>query len=164
MTKNTPITKQIAATWKTGNRVTIFFIENLPDELWVEKVPGYKQKNVQMIGGHLHNCRRMWTMRTGKKFGVEPPEPVDRYHVSRQELIDALTISSKKILEIIEKSTEQEKKPNDFPDIAHFMTYLVAHEAHHRGQILMAARQLGYELDNELTYGIWHWMKRAKET
>lgn len=163
MKSKTNPAEQIVKTWKTGNRVTVFFIENLPVKLWTEKVPGYKQKTIQMIGSHLHNCRRMWIRRTGKKFGIEPPEFVDRYHVSQSELIEALQVSSLKIIRILEEAIDQKKKPHGFPDITHFMTYLVAHEAHHRGQILMAARQLGYEPDDELAYGIWYWNKRAKE-
>jgi hypothetical protein len=29
-------------------------------------------------------------------------------------------------------------------DVEHVLTYFVAHEGHHRGQIVMAARQLGH--------------------
>ncbi len=30
----------IIETWKINNRVTTFLLENLPDELWAETVPG----------------------------------------------------------------------------------------------------------------------------
>jgi uncharacterized damage-inducible protein DinB len=43
------------------------------------------------------------------------------------------------------------------------LTYFVAHEAHHRGQIVMLARQLGHRLPSEITGGLWHWSKRSKE-
>jgi uncharacterized damage-inducible protein DinB len=43
------------------------------------------------------------------------------------------------------------------------LTYFVAHEGHHRGQIVMLARQLGYRLPVEITGGLWHFTKRSKE-
>jgi len=49
-------------------------------------------------------------------------------------------------------------------DVAHVLTYFVAHEGHHRGQIVMLARQLGHRLPVEVTGGLWHFAKRAKET
>src|SRR3972149_2655741 len=36
---------------------------------------------------------------------------------------------------------------------------MLAHDAHHRGQIMMLARQLGYRLPGKVNYGIWHWGK-----
>ncbi|MCA1601555.1 MAG: damage-inducible protein DinB, partial [Acidobacteria bacterium] len=48
-------------------------------------------------------------------------------------------------------------------DVGHVLTYFVAHEGHHRGQIVMLARQLGYRLPVEITGGLWQWSKRAKE-
>jgi uncharacterized damage-inducible protein DinB len=39
----------------------------------------------------------------------------------------------------------------------------VAHEGHHRGQIVMLARQLGCRLPAEVTAGLWQWSKRATE-
>ena len=37
-------------------------------------------------------------------------------------------------------------------------SYMFAHEAHHRGQILMLAHQLGYRVLDQ-TPGIWQWEK-----
>jgi uncharacterized damage-inducible protein DinB len=39
----------------------------------------------------------------------------------------------------------------------------MAHEGHHRGQIVMIARQLGYCLPVEITGGLWQWSKRTEE-
>lgn len=45
-----------------------------------------------------------------------------------------------------------------FPDGAMF-AYMFSHEAHHRGQILMLAHQLGYRLPAKIMGGIWNWDK-----
>jgi DinB family len=37
------------------------------------------------------------------------------------------------------------------------------HEGHHRGQIVMLARQLGHRLPVEITGGLWHFAKRSTE-
>jgi len=42
-------------------------------------------------------------------------------------------------------------------------SYMFSHEAHHRGQILMLAHQLGYRVPVETAAGIWQWDKLWKE-
>jgi uncharacterized damage-inducible protein DinB len=42
-------------------------------------------------------------------------------------------------------------------DVGHVLTYFVAHEAHHRGQIVMVARQTGHRLPSTTTGGLWQW-------
>jgi uncharacterized damage-inducible protein DinB len=37
------------------------------------------------------------------------------------------------------------------------LTYFVAHEAHHRGQIVMVARQTGHRLPVTTTSALWQW-------
>jgi hypothetical protein len=49
------------------------------------------------------------------------------------------------------------------PDVTHFLAYHVAHEGHHRGQIVMVARQLGHRLPAAVTDGLWQWGRRARE-
>jgi uncharacterized damage-inducible protein DinB len=46
------------------------------------------------------------------------------------------------------------------PDVAAFFGYLIAHDAHHRGQIAMLARQVGHPLPQKAMFGMWEWGSR----
>jgi hypothetical protein len=43
------------------------------------------------------------------------------------------------------------------------LCYMLAHEAHHRGQVCMLAHQLGFPLPSKVAVGIWNWEKLWKE-
>lgn len=158
--------------WRTNNRVTVFLVENLPRELWDAKVPGAPRRTVRMIAGHIHNARCMWIKTLGKEFGIAVPRSVDRHKVGPKELIPALGQSSRGIIKLLTLGcdrggtipTSSAYTWRNLPlDVGHVLTYFVAHEGHHRGQIVMLARQLGCRLPVEITAGLWHFAQRAKE-
>ncbi len=163
----------IIEAWRTNNRVTIFLVEHLPRELWEAKVPGAPRRTVQMIAGHLHNTRCMWIKTLGREHGVKAPEAVNRRTVKPVELVRALGHSSRGIISLLTLGFDRggtippsrSYTWRNLPlDVGHVLSYFVAHEGHHRGQIVMLARQLGCRLPVEVTGGIWHFAKRAKET
>lgn len=164
MESESKITKAIINSWQTNNRITVFLIENLPDELWAGKVSGYKNKTIRMIGGHIYNARCSWMKKTGKKLGMEVPMHVDRHRVTQRELISALNNSSGKILKLLQTGIKQnDTMPGFSLGAVHFMNYLISHEAHHRGQIIMVARQLGFKLPQSVIDGVWKWSTRTRE-
>lgn len=156
--------------WQTNNRVTAFFFENLPDELWSKKIPGAPRRTIRMIAGHIHNTRCMWIKMVGKQYAVKTPRNVDRRNVTKTDLLRALKESNLGIINLLKAGFNHGGviKMNvtwaNIPsDVIHFMAYMVAHEAHHRGQIVIVARELGYRLPQEVTNGLWQWKKWHRE-
>ncbi len=165
-------TAMLLDAWRTNNRVTIFLLENLPLELWAATVPGAPRRTVRMIAGHIHNSRCMWIKTLGQEFSIAVPRPVNRHKVGPKELIPALGRSSRGIIKLLSLGCDREGTIptcrsyawRNLPlDVGHVLTYFVSHEGHHRGQIVMLARQLGYRLPVEITGGLWHFAKRSKE-
>jgi uncharacterized damage-inducible protein DinB len=158
--------------WRTTNRVTVFLVEHLPPGLWTSAVPGAPRRTIRMIGGHLHNTRCMWIKTLGQELGVRVSRSVDRRRVTRKDLARALDRSSRGILRLLALGCDHGGRIPPAPtyvwrnlplDVGHVLAYFVAHEAHHRGQIVMAARELGYRLPTAVSSGIWQWTRRAAE-
>jgi uncharacterized damage-inducible protein DinB len=115
--------------------VTIYLIEQLPVELWAAPIPGSPRRTVGTIAGHLHNARCRWIRTLGGELGAGGTIPASALYTWRNLPLD----------------------------VAHVLSYFVAHEAHHRGQIVLVARALGMRLPPAVTNGLWQWTRLAAE-
>jgi len=104
----------------------------------------------------MHNVRVMWLKAT--KGTGEVLEQLDRFPVTPAQAKKALDASRAALREVLQSAREGDGRIKGFrPDVAGFFACLIAHDAHHRGQITMLARQAGHPIPQKATFGMWEW-------
>lgn len=141
-----------------NDRINHYLIENLPLAAWTAKPTEGKGRTVTAIVAHMHNVRVMWLKATKSE---EIPAQLDRATVTPTQAVHALKASHHALGTVMRHALETDGRVKGFrPDVAGFFGYLIAHDAHHRGQIAMLARQLGHPLPQKAMFGMWEWGSR----
>ena len=157
-----PYLRQIPAAllnaFNTNNRVNHYLIDNLPPAAWKAKPPDGKGRTIPAIVAHMHNVRVMW-LKAAK--AEEIPGQLDRATVTPAQALHAFENSRHALSIIMSRALQSDGRIRGFrPDVAGFLGYLIAHDAHHRGQIAMLARQVGHPLPQKAMFGMWEWSSR----
>jgi uncharacterized damage-inducible protein DinB len=143
----------------TNNRIDQYLIENVPAEAWFAKPPEGKGRTIAQIAVHIHNVRLMWLQAVGV---AKLPAKLDET-ASAGKTIQALGESHAALAAFLPGALESGQVKGFKPDAASFLGYLIAHDAHHRGQIASLARRLGHPIPASVGFGMWEWGSRAKE-
>jgi uncharacterized damage-inducible protein DinB len=146
----------------TSERINQFLLERLPARAWRAEPPGGEGRTIAAIVAHLHNVRLMWLKAAGTARKL--PAQLDKAKVTAAQARKGLAASHEAVAALVRDSLAGGGKVKNFPpDVTAFVAYLIAHDAHHRGQICMLSRQAGYRLPNEVTFGMWEWNARRRE-
>ena len=149
-------------------------LANLDRRAWRAEPPGPKGngRTIASIFAHLHNCRLVWLKYSAPH--LKYPAPLDPFRCTVSQAAAAHKKSGAQCLRMLTEALSPD--PNrrvpkfsrgdwtqKWPSGATMFAYMFGHEAHHRGQIIMLAHQLGYRLPVPAAYGIWHWEKLWKQ-
>jgi uncharacterized damage-inducible protein DinB len=155
--------RSLLESYAVNERINQYLLENLPDVAWNADPPGGKGRTIAAIAAHMHNVRHMWLVAATK--GKPLPDKLDPATVTKKQAMHALAESAKCCAHLLAESLDHpEGRVKGFrPDVVGMFSYLISHDAHHRGQITSLARQLGYPLPKQATFGMWEWGTRWKE-
>ncbi len=152
-----------------NDRLNQILIEQLDPDVWRAKPPG-KVRTIAAIFTHIHNVRTKWVRLTAPHLKV--PSQLNRTHCTPRQASEGLAESAARCTEMLAEALGGDGRIREFrrdgwaqpwPVGSEMLCYMVAHEAHHRGQVCMLAHQLGFPLPNKVMAGLWNWERLWKE-
>ena len=132
--------------WRTNNRISLFLIDQI--SLRGMRCTLSKRGGRGVAGqlAHMHN-NRVWQL--GKR-ATDLAKGL--------EIFPSKTDPSKAALKkafLTDLSSGAPKRRGFKKGIPSTLAYFVAHESHHRGNILLTLKECGHNLDKDARYAIW---------
>jgi uncharacterized damage-inducible protein DinB len=152
--------EQLLEAWRIANRMNLLLIDNIDDDAMQKTLSGRGGRLVFQQLVHLVNVRYQWLETIDKDIFLNH-KPIDKEAAyDRKILRNAFEESAKAIEEFINKSWEAGGVVKSFKKgLIPFVGYLIAHDSHHRGNIMLTLKQCGLKLTDTLKWGLWEWGK-----
>lgn len=146
-------------TWQIHNRIHLYLLDAIARESLTDQAAS-KGRTVGEQFAHIHNVRLMWLKSAAPEL-LEPLLKLEKdMTLTVSDLKTHLSQSSEAIEKVINMGLETGKVKGFKPHATAFVGYLIAHEAHHRGQITLSLKQSGHPIDKKTQFGLWEWGSR----
>ncbi len=153
------ISETLREAWRANSRVNAALLEHLTPEMVHAPTPGggytVAQHLAEITGNVKYWGRRLDEARLGGLPDLYDPEAdgfVAETDLTRIREVVAQTYDT--ALEAAEAAKDKGKLPH--PSVEAYLLHMMVHDAHHRGQILLALKTSGHPLpDEDLLWGPW---------
>jgi len=149
---------QLLETWNIHHQMNVLLIDNITDAGMQKSLSTRGGRTIYQQWVHVHNVRLQWLeicapdiFRKYKVLGKEGA-------VDKKKLLQVLEESAKGISELLERGWDNNGKLKGFKKgVIPFLGYLISHESHHRGNIMLTLKQAGEKIPDAVKWGIWEW-------
>ena len=149
---------QLIEAWRTNNRINLFLIDKISAAGMKCTLSTRGGRTVVRQFAHVHN-NRVWQLEGRakdlskglRKFSTAEEPTKSALKKSLKESADRMEVFWRECLE------GKPKRKSFKKGVITHLGYLIAHESHHRGSILLTLKQCGHKLDNATAMAIWDW-------
>ncbi len=151
--------EQLLETWQIHNNINLYLLSSLGEDHLLD-TSASKGRTVGAQFAHIHNVRLMWLKAASPDLLQGIDKIGDGQKITKKLLNDSLIQSNAAILILLGNGFDEGKIKGFKPHPAAFVGYLISHESHHRGQIILSLKQSGHAVDKKIAFGIWEWGSR----
>jgi uncharacterized damage-inducible protein DinB len=144
--------------WRTNHRINLFLIDRISAAGMKCSLSKRGGRDVARQFAHLHNVR-IWHLEKRAKDLAQGLEifPTDATP-KKAELKRAFTASSDAVEKFLAAVLAGEPKRKGMKKgVFTNLGYFIAHESHHRGNILLTIKECGHNIEQKHRYAIWAW-------
>ncbi|NMH89962.1 DinB family protein [Flavivirga algicola] len=139
--------------WDLNNKVTLYLLDHIDTE-WLSKKLNGTGRSISEQFLHINNIRSFWIGKVNEKIDLKLDK---KYAKDKKKLEEALQKSAQKMKETLSKIFEQESIRGYKPHPVAFFSQMIAHESHHRGQIIATITRNDLPIDKSVNFGLWNW-------
>jgi uncharacterized damage-inducible protein DinB len=155
--------EQLLLSWRLNNKVNLLLLRAIPKKGFAAVPLASRGRNVARQFAHLHKVRWAWMRYNGENVrGI----PVFRKGTqpTQAQLLKAFRISGKAVEKYVRERLVEGRKIKYFKgQPVRWLVYMIAHESHHRGSILLALKQNGMRMPEKVAltsvWLTWYWGK-----
>ncbi len=151
--------EQFIRTWQIHQRMNRLLINNTSDAGMKKTLSTRGGRTIFRQWLHIEQVRRQWLDTIASDINSRHPSPKNP-PAEKKELMEMLDRSAQAIGELLEQGWETGGKIKGFTQGAiPFLGYLISHESHHRGNMVITLKQSGEKLPDAIKWGLWEWGK-----
>lgn len=149
---------ELVEAWRVHNRINLFLLERISDEGLACSAGPRGGGRVWKQFAHMHTIRAYKLENWHKPLSIGLAKYAGDDVVPRDELMAAFTQSGEAVEQFFRLAAAGETRKRGFKrGLGVSLGYLVSHESHHRGNILLTLKLCGHKLPQDQGYAIWDW-------
>jgi len=152
--------EQLVEAWQVNNRVNLMLLDGISDTGLNSTLSTRGGRTVAKQFAHVHDVRLGWLEVCARDLATKQTKIDKDGKITRALLKKRLKESADGVAALIELAAKNDGKVKAFRrSVVTMVAYFIAHEGHHRGNIMLTLKQTGHKVESSVQWGMWEWGK-----